>query len=108
LSVVTHATTGLTLSEVPEPMRDSFLQILQKSVSSLRSLLEDVMDLTRLEAGHEQRVVRRFNAGALLGQLCENLSPLAKQRGLYLKTDGATALSVEGDEVKTRRIAQNL
>jgi signal transduction histidine kinase len=108
LSVVTHATTGLTLSDVPEPKRDSLLQVLQKSVSSLRSLLEDVMDLARLEAGHEQRLVRRFNAGALLSQLCENLSPLAQQRGLYLKTEGAIALSVEGDEVKTRRIAQNL
>ena len=66
------------------------------------------MDLARLQAGHEQRVMKRFNAAALLGQLCENLIPLAQQRGLYLKTEGATVLSVEGDDVKTRRIAQNL
>ena len=108
LSVVANATTGLSLSGVPEPMRDNFLQLLQKSVSSLHSMLEDVMDLARLQAGHEQRVLKRFNAAALLGQLCENLIPLAQQRGLYLKMEGATALLVDGDEVKTRRIAQNL
>jgi signal transduction histidine kinase len=108
LSVVANATTGLTSSGVPEPMRDSLLQLLQKSVSSLHSMLEDVTDLARLQAGHEQRIVKRFNAAALLGQLCENLIPLAQQRGLYLKTEGATTLLVEGDDVKTRRITQNL
>ena len=108
LGVVANATTGLALSGVPEPMRDNLLQLLQRSVSSLHSMLEDVMDLARLQAGHEQRVTKRFNAAALLGQLCENLIPLAQQRGLYLKTEGAAVLSVEGDDVKTRRIAQNL
>jgi signal transduction histidine kinase len=108
LGVVATATTGLALSDVPEPTRDNLLKLLQRSVSSLHSMLEDVIDLARLQAGHEQRVTKRFNAAALLGQLCENLIPLAQQRGLYLKTEGATALSVEGDDVKTRRIAQNL
>jgi signal transduction histidine kinase len=89
-------------------MKDNLLQLLQKSVSSVRSLLEDVMDLARLQAGHERRVVKKFDAGALLSQLCEHLSPLAQQRGLYLKTNGTTTMPVEGDDVKTRRIAQNL
>jgi light-regulated signal transduction histidine kinase (bacteriophytochrome) len=40
--------------------------------------------------------------------LCEHLQPLAAERGLFLKADGPATLSVEGDAVKIRRIAQNL
>jgi signal transduction histidine kinase len=41
-------------------------------------------------------------------ELCENLQPFAVEQGLFLKTNGPTTLQVEGDAVKTRRIAQNL
>ena len=40
--------------------------------------------------------------------MCENLQPLAAERGLFLKADGPATLSVEGDAGKIRRIAQNL
>ena len=108
LSAVASVTTGLSLSGVPDATRDKLLQLLQKSVSSLHSMLEDVTSLARLQAGHEHRIVKRFDAGALLHELCENLLPLAQQRGLYLKMEGATTLLIEGDDVKTRRVAQNL
>jgi signal transduction histidine kinase len=36
------------------------------------------------------------------------MRPLATDRGLFLESHGPTALQVEGDAVKTRRIAQNL
>jgi signal transduction histidine kinase len=44
----------------------------------------------------------------LLTELCVSFRPMAKERGLYLEVEGPPTLRVEGDEVKTRRIAQNL
>lgn len=108
LGVVVNATTGLTLTKAPEPVRDEFVRLLQKSVSSLHSMLEDLMGLARLQAGHEQRVVQTFDAGKLLRELCEGLQPQASQLGLFLKADGADLLQVQGDPVKIRRITQNL
>lgn len=108
LGVVKNVTSGLTQDSTPEAMREKFLRLLQKSVSSLHSMLEDVMNLARLQAGHELRDVRPFDAACLLKELCENLQPLATERGLSLKADGPATLSVEGDAVKTQRIAQNL
>jgi len=105
---VTNATAGLGLRDVPEPVRDNFLRVLKRNVSSLRSLLDDVMSLARLQAGQEQRQVKPFDAAAMLQELCEGMRLLAEERGLYLKTDGSAELSVEGDAVKTQRIAQNL
>ncbi|HEX2237249.1 MAG TPA: HAMP domain-containing sensor histidine kinase [Gammaproteobacteria bacterium] len=64
--------------------------------------------LARLQAGQEQREVAPFDAAELLRELSENLQSFASERGLYLKADGPATLPVEGDVIKTRRIAQNL
>jgi signal transduction histidine kinase len=108
LGVIVNASAGLGLEGVPEPMRDTFLRSLQKGVASLLSMLDDVMGLARLQAGYERRDIKPFDAAVLLGELCESLQPLAVERGLSLKVAGPATLPVEGDAVKTRRIAQNL
>jgi signal transduction histidine kinase len=105
---VVNATTGLTLADVPQPVRDNFLRLLQRNVSSLHSMLDDVMGLARLQAGHEQRDIKPIDASALMRELCDNLQPLAVARGLFLMHDGPAAFAVEGDAVKLQRITQNL
>jgi signal transduction histidine kinase len=108
LGVVANVTAGLSRDGVPEPTRTSFLRLLKKNMSSLHSMLDDVTSLARLQAGQEQLRVMPFDAASLLVELCENLQPFAVEHGLFLKTNGPTTLQVEGDAVKTRRIAQNL
>ncbi|MGZ5224788.1 MAG: sensor histidine kinase [Burkholderiales bacterium] len=108
LGVVANATAGLSREGVPEPTRSNFLRLLQRNMASLHSMLDDVTSLARLQAGQEQLHVNPFDAASLLMELCENLQPLAVEHGLFLKTDGPATLQVEGDAVKTRRIAQNL
>ena len=44
----------------------------------------------------------------LVRELCENLQPLAEERGLFLKLDGPPSFAVDGDAVKLQRITQNL
>ena len=107
LGVVANVTAGLSL-RAAEPLRDDFLRMLKKNVASLHTLLEDVTNLARLQAGREQRQVAPFDAAVVLGELCERLQPLTAERGLFLKSEGPQALPVEGDAVKTQRIAQNL
>jgi len=90
VGVVMNVTAGLALQGAEVPSRDKFLRILQKNVSSLYSLLEDVMDLARLQAGHEHREVRAFDAATVLRELCERMQPMAEERGLFLKTSART------------------
>ena len=54
-------------------------------------MLDDVMNLARLQAGQEQLETRRFDAAQLLQELCEELQEQANQRGLYLKWGGPDA-----------------
>ena len=108
VGAVVNATTGLTSPAAPEAIREKFLVLLQRSTSSLHMMLDDVMNLARLQAGHEQLEVKPFDAARLLRDLCEELHVQAHERGLYLESGGPESLMVEGDAVKTRRVAQNL
>jgi signal transduction histidine kinase len=108
LGVMMNVTAGLALPGMALPSRDRFVGLLQMNVSSLHSLLEDVLDLARLQAGQEHREVKAFDAATVLRELCERMQPVAESRGLYLKTDGPDTLPVEGDVVKVQRVAQNL
>ena len=108
LGVVVNTTEGLNLQGVSESSRDKLVRMLNRNVASLRSLFEDVTSLARLQAGQEQRQVRPFDAAAVLRELCERMQPLAAGRDLYLHVEGPDTLMVEGDAIKTQRIAQNL
>jgi signal transduction histidine kinase len=108
LGAVATATAGVASEGLPEPLRGRFTKLLQTSVSSLHAMLDDVMDLARLEAGHERRQIAALDAAALLSEMCEVRQELARARGLSLQASGPESLPVEGDAVKIVRIAQNL
>jgi signal transduction histidine kinase len=108
LGVVVNATTGLGLQGMSESSREDLLRMLKRNVVSLHSLLEDVTDLARLQAGQELRQVAEFDAAAQLHDLCERMNYQAAERDLYLKTEGPPCLLVRGDAVKVQRIVQNL
>ena len=110
VTVVKGATTLLegNGSGLPEPIRAEAAEILSASVSSLHDMLDDLLSLARLEAGHEQRTLTTFDAAALLRDFCAASQASAADRGLFLKMDGPSTLPVEGDKTKVLRILQNL
>jgi len=93
---------------LPEVERAEVAEMLSKGVSSLNDLLNDLLSLARLEAGHEQRTVTSFDAAVLLRDFCAASQGAATDRGLFLKMDGPRTLPVEGDKPKVLRILQNL
>ena len=108
LGVVKNVSSGLSQDAFPEEMRPEFLRLLESSVTSLHSMLDEVMDLTRLQAGQELRAVKPIDVAVFLQELLVSLQEQAKQRGLFLNAEGAETLLVDGDAIKVRRIAQNL
>jgi signal transduction histidine kinase len=108
LGVVANATVGLTHSGLHESLRDEFVRILMRNVTSLHHLLDDVTSLARLQAGREERRIEPLDVTPIMQQLCEGIRPLAQQRRLFLRCEGPPGLAADGDAVKIRRIAQNL
>jgi signal transduction histidine kinase len=108
LGVVVNATAGLASANASELARGNFLRLLDRNVSALRHLLNDVTSLARLQGGQEHRSAERMDAAAVLRDVCEGLQVHAQERNLFLGFNGPPSLWIEGDPVKIRRITQNL
>ncbi|MDQ6802460.1 MAG: HAMP domain-containing histidine kinase, partial [Acidobacteriota bacterium] len=110
VTVVKGATTLLNERDAtqPESERVEAAEMLRTSVSSLNDMLNDLLSLARLDAGHEQREISTFDAAILLRDFCTASQTVATDRGLFLKMDGPSSLPVEGDKTKVVRILQNL
>jgi len=81
---------------------------LHQAVLGLNTMLGELMELARLQAGQESRKIADFDAATLLTELCAAHRPFALERQLFLGVTGPARLPVEGDAEKTRRLAKNL
>jgi signal transduction histidine kinase len=108
LTVVVGSASMMDNERLSVQERVEMFQRLQRGVSTLEKMLVDLMDVTRLDAGQEQRKIEVVDVGQALSHLCATSLSLADARGLYLKAHGPTSLRVEGDLVRVGRIAQNL
>lgn len=108
LSAVAIASGVLNEQDLPESGRVQATTLLKKSVSLLHDMLNDLIDLARLEAGQEKRTVAPFDAAILLNDFCLTMQPLAESHSLFLRSEGPASLPVEGDRTKVQRILQNI
>ena len=108
VGVLQTVSTMLDREDAPEAVRAESLQVLKRGVHSLHSLLSDLIDLARLDAGQDQLYLDTYDAATMLRELCESVRPLAATRNLFLRSAGPDVLDVEGDRIKTLRLAQNL
>jgi Signal transduction histidine kinase len=99
---------GATSLLESDPIDTEAAEMLSTSVASLHDMLNDLLSLARLEAGHEQRTLTSFDAAELLRDFCAASQAAAAERGLFLKLEGPDTLPVEGDKAKVLRILQNL
>lgn len=107
-SVIQGAASLLDMPDNTEQERTEMLQILNRNFPRLASLLTELMDLARLEAGHESIQIKPFDAADLLRSLINSAQPLAAKQAVFLTGDGPAYLLVKGDATKVFRIAQNL
>lgn len=83
LQVITLALQQLGRMPLPEPQRQ-LCRVAQDSSANLVQLIDDVLDLARLEAGRMTLHPGPVDLPVLLGQLVENHRLVAEARGLRL------------------------
>jgi signal transduction histidine kinase len=102
------AATLLELVMDSQEERQQMLAMLLRNLTNCHSLITQLMDLSRLEAGQEALHIQSVDAGQLLTNLVAGYQPLAEEQGLLLRADGPASLPVECDPVHLQRIIQNL
>lgn len=106
--VIIGAATILNMMETEEE-RTKVLDIIQRNLSQITQMMNQLLDYSRLESGEETLHVEPFDAAIVLRELCIGSTDTAKEKGLNLIFTGPDTLFIEGgDAVKVRRIAQNL
>ncbi len=106
--VIQGAASLLNLPDASEQKRADRLQMLRRNLKTVETMLSQLTDLSRLEAGQEMVTLKSVNVGALLRSIVESAQPLAAERGLSLRADGPDQLSVQTDAVLVQRVIQNL
>ena len=101
------------VSDGVEIDRDQFNHDLTTIIFSGRQLLaliNDILDLSKIETGKMSVSVEPFNAAGLVVQVCDALSPLLAQNNnrLDLHVEGAKDIEVESDAAKVQQILTNL
>jgi len=87
----------------------SYIEIIERNGRNLLSLINDVLDLSRIEAGHEDVLAANFTAYELADEIVGMLSQQAKGKNIILKNSvGKDLPEIRSDYVKCRHIIQNL
>ncbi|CAG1018375.1 partial two-component system, sensor histidine kinase and response regulator, partial [Burkholderiaceae bacterium] len=90
--------------------QDKGLGIIQASGEHLLTLINDVLDLSRIEAGRLELHPARFDLPAMLAALADliRLKAQEKQLGFVYEPAPDLPLAVEGDETRLRQVLLNL
>ena len=86
------------------------LDIINRSGEHLLALINDVLEMAKIEAGRLQLEVAPFDLGDLTRDVADMMRLRAEQKGLYLQLDQTSAFPryIQGDEARLRQILVNL
>jgi signal transduction histidine kinase len=81
----------------------------QKAAMHLRELVNDVLDISRLESGRQQLEVEPVDLAALVGDVFATVRPMAEAVGAELRlTAGSAPCTVDTDRRRLRQVLMNL
>lgn len=87
----------------------SYIGVIERNGKQLLELINDILDLSRIEAGKEEVNLSSFHINDLISELVEELMPQAKQKKIKLIfSPDKTLPEVTNDYVKCRHILQNI
>jgi len=104
--------TGILRQGLAGPLNDEQakqLGMVQYSAKHLLSLINDLLDLSRIEAGKMDVNLERFRVAEVVAEVSQSLTPLVAQKGLQWSVQIADpALEMHSDRKKTYQILLNL
>jgi PAS domain S-box-containing protein len=80
--------TGTLLMRLPGPLtndQDNQLRTVQASAKHLLSLINDLLDLAKIESGNVELDLQAVPVGDVLREVCTSLQPAAVKKGLTLR-----------------------
>ena len=104
--------SGMLLEDAADPDTKELTESLTRIGTSARHLLgliNDILDLSKIEAGRMSVAISRFAAAPLAEEALATVAPMAKEKGLALESHYAPGLPpLDSDSQRLRQILINL
>jgi CheY-like chemotaxis protein/signal transduction histidine kinase len=98
-----QASTKLSTEEV------NYLEIIERNGKNLLTLINDILDLSKIEAGRMDINPKPFSLRMTIGDIVESIAPLAGEKQIEFHQDIPEDLPpLESDEIRVSQILQNL
>jgi CheY-like chemotaxis protein/CHASE3 domain sensor protein len=98
-----QAGTKLSTEEV------NYLEIIERNGKNLLTLINDILDLSKIEAGRMDVNPKPFSLRMTIDDIVESIAPLAAEKRIELRQDIPQDLpSLESDDIRVSQILQNL
>ncbi len=104
--------TGIILQEMAGPLNEEQsrqLGMVRKSAHHLLSLINDVLDISKIEAGQLEVFMEPIDVREIIDRAVSAIKPLADKKGLSIEANaGSVPLEAMGDERRVEQVLLNL
>jgi CheY-like chemotaxis protein len=94
--------------QFPEATAKRFLEQVHSSGKHLLGLINDVLDLSKIEAGQMELRLQMVGVAEVIAEVVSTVEPLASKKRISVKADGATAGEIRADAGKLKQMVLNL
>ena len=98
----------LLSSDLPARDTRNYLEIILRHSERLSRLVEDLLELSRLESGTYMLEPEELDLGPLVAKLCRELEPRLRERGISIRIQAEAAPRAFADARAVEQILQNL
>ncbi len=96
------------VSQIPDE-EYSYLEVIERNGKNLLVLINDILDISRIEAGREEIDIATFSIDSLVADVISMIIPQADEKNVGLiQTVNNSELVISSDPDKIRHILQNL
>ncbi|WP_411887186.1 PAS domain S-box protein [Hydrocarboniphaga effusa] len=103
--------TSMLLMRLPGPLtdgQDQQLRLIKSSAAHLLSLINDLLDLAKIESGKVELHLEPVDCRAVLDEVAATLRPLAEAKALDFELEAAEPLHIRADRRALSQIVINL
>ncbi|HLQ15617.1 MAG TPA: response regulator [Candidatus Eisenbacteria bacterium] len=94
--------------QIAAPTKKRFLEQIHSSGKHLLGLINDILDLSKIEAGQMELRLQTVSVGAVVQEVISTIEPLAAQKQIRVEADAGSAGEIQADQGKFKQMLLNL